>query len=1197
MTVRAVDNNSNDVSHTSNITLNPASTGDSVYNGLSNKTVSVTVTDNDTPNLAVAQSGGSTAVSESGTEDTFTVALTTQPTGAVTVTVSRPSADATECEVKSGSGSYGASTTLSFSTTTWNAAQTVTVRGRDDDLDDDDQDCVLTLDPASAADSNYNGLSSVTVTATVADDDTAGVTVVESGGSTVVSEPQTTDSFTVALRTQPTADVTVTATRDADAATECELRVGAGAYGVSAQMTFTPSTAGTLWSLARTVSVRAIDDNDLDGPQDCDISFALSSTDSDYHQLSVNDVEAEVRDNEAPTVTLSLSPSTISENGGRSTVTARLDRAVSEETRVTVSAAAGTGATAGDFRLSGTRLTIAANATASTGEVTIAAADDRVDGPELKRVTVSGTASGGQGAGAPSDVTLTIEDDEDAPTVTLSAADAAIWEDGGTTTVSARLSHASSGTTTVRVLPVAGVYAVGADATLTIPAGATASSNRATLTAVDNQERSDADRTVTILHDMLSNSRGAEGIGELTAGRLTVWDDETASVSLLLEPSRVSEGGTARVSARMDGNRPARAAVTLTVSAAAGPGATAASFALGPERTLTVAAGARTSAGSVEIEAVDDEVDAPDRQVTVTAAVGAGSRARRPEAVTLTIADDDETPRAVLVLTPAAIDESGELNAAAVTATLERASSEATTIEVSASGTGFRQRGTALTVAAGSTSSAGTVTLTAVDDEERNADREVRVSGRAANAHGIGQPAAVVLTIRDDDGTEEVTAVLLPAAARAMADSRAAAVRRRLEGADAAGATELPALTGLLERHGPSAQERGLDWKRNLLPRASFALPLDDEDGGGGGITVWGGGDYADLDGEARGVKWDGEVASAHLGADRRLANGLRLGLAASWSEATFDYEHRRRKGEWKLEMASAQPYLGWTTPGGTLLWASAGYGSGELDLDRGGGAAQTADADMRLAAAGARGPVYASAGLEVSLRGEALYAKLEVDDNGDDIRGHESEATRLRLAVEARRERVLASGARLSPRFELGARHDGGDGETGSGAEVGAGVDYASGRLGLSAGARALVANSDYDEWGADLALAYAAGADGRGLAFRLMPSWGAADSGTEELWARGAPGLGEAGGAAGPEAGARVEAELGYGLKSPLGRGLLRLAAGGEWGEDAGSVCRLSGTVALDAAATLGLELELREPRSGDAERSLMLKAELKF
>ena len=603
---------------------------------------------------------------------------------------------------------------------------------------------------------------------------------------------------------------------------------------------------------------------------------------------------------------------------------------------------------------------------------------------------------------------------------------------------------------------------------------------------------------------------------------------------------------------------------------------------------------------------MDDEVDAPDRTVTVSASVA--GRARMPDPVTLTIMDDDETPRAVLTLTPAMIDESGAENMAAVTATLERPSSEATTIAVSftpvapATGSNYRpSRNRTLTIAAGRTASAGLVTITAADDDMQTPDREVRVSGEAENAHGVLQPEVAVLTIRDDDGadTEAVTEALLPEAARAMADSRAMAVRRRLERAAAGEVSDMPSLTaasalGLLAEHGASLQKDALDW-RTLLPRTSFALPLD-EDGAGGGITVWGGGDYRDLDGEARGISWDGEVSSAHLGADRLLANGMRLGVAASWSEAKFDYKHRNREGDWELEMTSVQPYLGWTTAGGLELWASAGAGSGDLDLSSGSGGVQTSDADMWLAAAGVRGPLHMTeAGLEVSLRGEALYSSFEVDGNRGRIRGYTADASRLRLALEARRERVLESGALLSPRFELGVRHDGGDGETGAGVELGGGAEYAAGRLSVSGGARALVANSDYDEWGADLALAYAAGADGRGLSFRLEPSWGAVQSGTRALWENGAPGLN--GAAAETDPAARLEAELGYVLKSPWSRGVLQLTLGGEVGEDADAACRLKGAVALDASATLGLELTVRDPQTGGAERSLMVTVELRF
>ncbi|MYJ67968.1 MAG: hypothetical protein F4087_05575, partial [Gemmatimonadetes bacterium] len=89
-----------------------------------------------------------------------------------------------------------------------------------------------------------------------------------------------------------------------------------------------------------------------------------------------------------------------------------LDRASSEATTLTVSAAAVSPATAADFTLSANRtLTVAAGATASTGAVTVTGVDNSETAAD-KEGTVSATATNAQGITAPSDVTLTIADDE-----------------------------------------------------------------------------------------------------------------------------------------------------------------------------------------------------------------------------------------------------------------------------------------------------------------------------------------------------------------------------------------------------------------------------------------------------------------------------------------------------------------------------------------------------------------------------------------------------------------------------------------------------------------------------------------------------------------------------------------------------------------------------------------------------------------
>ncbi len=1082
VTVRGVDDSVLDPGETCTVRLDTSSvpaSGDTAYHALADVEVTVTVTDNDVqPTLALTPS----AIDESGSNNRATVTATLADPAASQVTLTVSAAPVSPAVA----GDYSLSgSTLTIASGATTSTGTVTITAVDNAVDAANKTVTV-----SATSSGGNTVAPADATLTIRDDDGPGLDL--SRTSLSLGEAGEEGSFAVNLGSQPTADVTVTASRPAADATECEVKSGAGAYGASTTLTFTASTPATLWSTPQTVMVRAIDDPAADTDQSCDITLSVSSTDTNYNTLGDETVSVTVVDDDTAGLTLSKTEVSTSEDGTTDMFTVRL------------------------ATLTGANVTVAIRSS-DEGEATV----------------------------SPASLTFGPAADSSDPANPVFR-----WNDP----------------------------------------------QEVTVTGMDDDDPDGPQRYTITLDSSSTFDAAYDGLDDVEVSGTNEDDDAvTVTLSTSAAGGRLAEGESATVTARL--GRAVQAATTITVSAAAGTGASAAHFRLSENRTLTVAAGATSSTGAVTITAVDDEVDGPEtRQVTVSGSSSGGQGALDPDSVTLTIADNDAAPQASLTLTPAMIDESGPDNAARVTAALSHPSSMATTVTVSAAAGVTVGADNVLSIPAGATASAGAVTLTAVDDEEQGPDREVAVSGRAENAHGIEQPEAVVLTIRDDDGTEAVTAVLLPEAARAMADSRASAVRRRLESADAAEAPEMASLPSLLAEHGPSVQDDSLDWKKTLAG-SSFALPLNAAGGGsGGGVAVWGSGDYRDLDGEARGVSWDGDVVSAHLGLDRKLANGLRVGLAASWSEAKFDYRHEGREGEWELEMTSAQPYLGWTTPGGLELWASAGAGSGDLEIAAGGTAREKSDADMWLAAAGARKPLHETeSGLRVSLRGEALYSSFEVDGNGRRIQAYTADASRLRLALEARRDRALASGARLSPRFELGLRHDGGDGETGAGVELGGGAEYASGRLTASGGARALAANSDYDEWGADLALAYAPGAGGRGFSFRLAPSWGAVQSGAQKLWEQGAPGL--SGAADESDPGGRLEAELGYGLKSPWSRGLLRLTLGGEAVEDAGAACRLKGAVALDATATLGLELEVRDPPSGGAERSLMVTGELRF
>ena len=160
-------------------------------------------------------------------------------------------------------------------------------------------------------------------------------------------------------------------------------------------------------------------DNKVDEP---DRSVTVSATVTGGHGLSA---PAEVTltivdDDGAPTLTLSLSSTSIRReprDGQRHRIAQRCilgGRDGRPCRRVPVSPAVG-----GDFTLSNNTLTIAAGATTSAETATITGIDNSVDAPD-KSVTVSATVSGGHGVSAPQDVTLTIVDDDGAPTLTLS---------------------------------------------------------------------------------------------------------------------------------------------------------------------------------------------------------------------------------------------------------------------------------------------------------------------------------------------------------------------------------------------------------------------------------------------------------------------------------------------------------------------------------------------------------------------------------------------------------------------------------------------------------------------------------------------------------------------------------------------------------------------------------------------------------
>ncbi|NWF68460.1 MAG: right-handed parallel beta-helix repeat-containing protein [Chloroflexi bacterium] len=263
------------------MTLNTPGSGVSIG---ANNARTVEITSNDLPGVTVTAPGSAT-LNELGapSSTTFTVRLDSQPTASVNFNLT--ASDNTECTVLPP--------TLTFTAANWNTPQTVTITAVDDFVDDGNQPCAAQIAAASSADSSYNGINPPDPSVSVIDNDTSGATVAQSGGSTDVNEAgPSSDSYTFVLNTQPTANVTITITPDA----QCTA--------LPATLTFTPAN----WNIPQAVTITAVDDANVEAsPHPCLIAHTFASADLLYNALAAVNVTANVGDNDGPGATLAQS--------------------------------------------------------------------------------------------------------------------------------------------------------------------------------------------------------------------------------------------------------------------------------------------------------------------------------------------------------------------------------------------------------------------------------------------------------------------------------------------------------------------------------------------------------------------------------------------------------------------------------------------------------------------------------------------------------------------------------------------------------------------------------------------------------------------------------------------------------------------------------------------------------------------------
>ena len=404
-TITGVDDDIIDGSQTSTITVSiDDANSDDDFDAVADQTVSVSTTDDDVAGFTVAETEGSTGVDESGTTDIITVVLNAQPASDVVMAIS--SSDISESSLNSP---------LTFTPANWDTAQTVTITGVDDDVIDGDQATTITISVVDAlSDDDFDSLNDQTVASVTTDNDQAGFTVVEFGGSTGVTESGDTDTFTVVLDAQPDSDVVLSITSS-----------DTGEATVTSTLTFTSAN----WNTAQTVTVTGVDDNTIDGSQTSTITIAVDDANSDNNFDAVADKTVTVvttdDDNAGFTIVQTQGTTSVAESGTTDLFTVVLDTQPTSDVVITL-----TSNDTGEATVTSTLTFTSANwDTAQT--VTVTGVDDAaVDGNQVTTITVAiddANSDDGYDAVENQTVSVTTTDDD--------TAGYTIQEDDGSTEV------------------------------------------------------------------------------------------------------------------------------------------------------------------------------------------------------------------------------------------------------------------------------------------------------------------------------------------------------------------------------------------------------------------------------------------------------------------------------------------------------------------------------------------------------------------------------------------------------------------------------------------------------------------------------------------------------------------------------------------------------------------------------------------
>ena len=615
--------------------------------------------------------------SNSGSSNQYTVQLASQPFPTnqnVTVTVTAPAGQANL--KKTGQTTASKSVVLTFTGLNWNTAQTITV----DAADDPDSAAATYSLTHSMSGANFTG-SGPNLELTVIDLDTPGLVLSKTALEIDETNAVVTETYTVKLATQPSADVTVTLTQP----TNTDVTVSPG------MLTFTNSN----WNTERTVTVSIAADADA-GNESATIVHSVSQTsgDMEYGAAQNRDVSVTIDDDEVATVSIGTASATLTEpETGTATSTYKIILSAPPTNPVTVvltvagvvpPVVTGQVWTNPDVTVSPSSVTFTDSNWSAGETITVSASPDDDGEDDTARIghtvtQLSGAMEFDGKSAASVEVDVT---DTDTPQVefrrgssgNFSPNPALSGNEGGTASYSARLTTRPRGTVNLTVTAPTGFVVTPATLTFT-PSEWTSALAKEFMVTIPTDDNS-YDETVTFNH-------AVSGYGRGTVANLPFTVDDDDAVRAMLDPAdgmvTVDEGMSSTYKIKLTSRPSTSTGAVGTVSVAITSNTS--KVTVNPP-TVTLNSGNWQTGRTVTVLAAEDADGVPDTAILshiATSASGGDYNNVAIDNVTVTVTDNDEVD---VILTPAAVTFMEGTGGAAYSVTLATQPTDAVTVMI-----------------------------------------------------------------------------------------------------------------------------------------------------------------------------------------------------------------------------------------------------------------------------------------------------------------------------------------------------------------------------------------------------------------------------------------------------------------------------------------------------------------------------------